>query len=149
MYRRVGQGYLSLGRSLARLVDDYEASGADWHDVERSRFAVQALTSLLAPTNTLTGNPAAIKRAIETGGRSVARGLGHLLDDLRQRQRGPTDHGAQRRLPLPGCTGGRVRGLPCRQVGVPLLTLLALEGGQRLVHPQKCRVHRHRPMLAR
>ena len=83
VYRRVGQGYLSLGRSLARLVDDYEASGADWHDVERSRFAVQALTSLLAPTNTLLGNPAAIKRAFETGGRSVARGLGHLLDDLR------------------------------------------------------------------
>ena len=83
VYRRVGQGYLSLGRSLARLVDDYEASGADWHDVERSRFAVQALTSLLAPTNTLLGNPAAIKRAFETGGRSVARGLGHLLEDLR------------------------------------------------------------------
>ena len=83
VYRRVGQGYLSLGRSLVRLVDDYEASGADWHDVERSRFAVQALTSLLAPTNTLLGNPAAIKRAFETGGRSVARGLGHLLEDLR------------------------------------------------------------------
>lgn len=83
VYRRVGQGYLSLGRSLGRLVDDYEASGADWHDVERSRFAVQALTSLLAPTNTLLGNPAAIKRAFETGGRSVARGLGHLLEDLR------------------------------------------------------------------
>ena len=83
VYRRVGQGYLSLGRSLGRLVDDYEAGGADWHDVERSRFAVQALTSLLAPTNTLLGNPAAIKRAFETGGRSVARGLGHLLEDLR------------------------------------------------------------------
>lgn len=81
-YRRVGQTYLSIGRSLARLVDDYEARGADWHDVERSRFAVQALTALLAPTNTLLGNPAAIKRAFETGGRSIGRGLGHLIDDL-------------------------------------------------------------------
>jgi len=82
-YRRLCQTYLNVGGSLARLVDDYEAGGADWHDTERARFAVQAMTSLLAPTNTLLGNPAAVKRAFDTGGRSVARGLGHLLHDLR------------------------------------------------------------------
>lgn len=84
LYRRVGQSYLSLSRSLARLVDEYEAGGAEWHDVERTRFAVQAFTSLVAPTNTLVGNPAALKRAFETGGRSVVRGLGHLLHDVRR-----------------------------------------------------------------
>lgn len=82
-YRRLGQSYLSLGAALARLVDEYEAGGADWHDVERARFAVQALTALMAPTNTLVGNPAALKRAFETGGRSVLRGFGHLLHDVR------------------------------------------------------------------
>lgn len=82
-YRRLAQTYLSVGQSLDRLVDEYEGRSADWHDVERARFAVQALTSLIAPTNTLLGNPAAVKRAFETGGRSVLRGMGNLLDDLR------------------------------------------------------------------
>jgi polyhydroxyalkanoate synthase subunit PhaC len=82
-YRRLGQSYLSLGAAMGRLVDAYEAGAADWHDVERARFAVQALTSLLAPTNTLLGNPAALKRAFETGGRSVTAGLANLLHDVR------------------------------------------------------------------
>ncbi len=82
-YRRLAQTYLGVADSLTRLVDEYEGSGADWHDVEKARFAVQALTSLIAPTNTLLGNPAAVKRAFETGGRSVLRGVRHLLHDVR------------------------------------------------------------------
>ncbi len=83
VFRRVSQGYLSLAGTLGRLVDDYEGSGADWRDVERARFGVNVLTSLLAPTNTLAGNPAALKRAFDTGGASVLRGLGQLVDDVR------------------------------------------------------------------
>ena len=83
VYRRVAQEYVAVGDALSRLVDRYEESGADWHSVERARFAANALTSLLAPTNTLVGNPAALKRAFDTGGRSVVRGVGHLLHDLR------------------------------------------------------------------
>ncbi|HEU0102510.1 MAG TPA: alpha/beta fold hydrolase [Mycobacteriales bacterium] len=89
-YRRLGQGYLSLTGSLARLVDDYEAAGADWHAVEQARFGVNALSSLLAPTNTLPGNPAALKQAFDTGGASVLRGLGHLLHDLRHNRGMPS-----------------------------------------------------------
>ena len=90
VYRRVAQGYLSLGGSLSRLVDDYEASGRDWRDVERARFGVNALTSLLAPTNTLLGNPAALKRAFDTGGRSLVKGAGNLLHDVRTNGGMPT-----------------------------------------------------------
>ena len=36
----------------------------------------------LAPTNTLIGNPAALRRAFETGGQSVARGMERFLDDV-------------------------------------------------------------------
>jgi polyhydroxyalkanoate synthase subunit PhaC len=89
-YRRLGQAYLAWGSSLTRLVDRYEADGADWRDVERARFAVQALTSTMAPTNTLLGNPAALKRAIDTGGVSVLRGMGRLVDDLRHNGGMPT-----------------------------------------------------------
>ncbi len=83
VYRRLSQAYLAAGGAASRLVDDLEAQGRDRHDVERARFAVNAVTSALAPTNALLGNPAALKRAFDTGGASVLRGLGHLADDVR------------------------------------------------------------------
>jgi polyhydroxyalkanoate synthase subunit PhaC len=82
-FRRLSQTYLAAGAAAGRLVDDLETQGRDWHDIERARFAVNALTSALAPTNQLLGNPAALKRALDTGGGSVLRGLGHLVDDVR------------------------------------------------------------------
>jgi polyhydroxyalkanoate synthase subunit PhaC len=89
-YRRLAQSYVAWSDSLNRLVDDYEASGPDWREVEQARFVLNAWTSALAPTNTLLGNPAALKRAFDTGGRSVVRGLGHLLHDLRHNGGMPT-----------------------------------------------------------
>ena len=89
-YRRLGQAYLAWGSSLTRLIDRYEAEGAHWQDVQRARFAVNALTSGMAPTNTLLGNPAALKRAVDTRGRSVVRGVGNLLGDLRKNGGMPT-----------------------------------------------------------
>ena len=44
---------------------------------------MNALTSAMAPTNTLLGNPAAIKKAFDTGGRSLLRGVRSLVDDVR------------------------------------------------------------------
>ncbi|RBY77288.1 poly-beta-hydroxybutyrate polymerase [Geodermatophilus sp. TF02-6] len=82
-YRRLAQSYLALTGSIERLVDDYATGGGDWREVEGARFVLNALTSAMAPTNTLMGNPAALKRAFDTGGRSVARGLGHMLHDIR------------------------------------------------------------------
>ena len=90
VYRRIGQNYTAWAAAMTRLVDSYEAAGADWRDVERARFALAALTGGMAPTNTLLGNPAAIKRAFDTGGRSVVRGLGNLLGDVRHNGGMPT-----------------------------------------------------------
>jgi len=83
VYRRGGQIYLASGSAASRLVDDLEAQDVDWHDVERARFAVNALTSALAPTNNAIGNPAALKRAFDTAGSSVVRGLRNLAHDVR------------------------------------------------------------------
>jgi hypothetical protein len=46
-------------------------------------MAVSLLTSAVAPTNVLAGNPAALKRTFETGGLSLLRGTRNLVGDLR------------------------------------------------------------------
>ena len=82
-FRRLGQGYLAASATLVRLVDSLEAGGADAAQVERARFASTIVTSALAPTNFVATNPAALKRAFDTGGRSLARGLRAWAGDLR------------------------------------------------------------------
>jgi polyhydroxyalkanoate synthase len=82
VYRRWAQAYLATADSALRLVDDFAAGGADWREVEQARFVANALIAALAPTNTLIGNPAALKRAFETGGRSVVKGMSAMCRDL-------------------------------------------------------------------
>ncbi|HEY6394615.1 MAG TPA: alpha/beta fold hydrolase [Candidatus Binataceae bacterium] len=81
VYRRVMQSYLAWRGAMHDLVNDEKS--VDWKDVEQQRFAVTLLTEALAPTNTLVGNPAALKRAFETAGVSLLRGLGNFISDVR------------------------------------------------------------------
>jgi len=69
--------------AASRLVSDVLAAGAG-DPVEDAKAALAAgfLVDALAPTNFLATNPAAIKRALETGGTSLAAGAGHFVDDL-------------------------------------------------------------------
>src|SRR5437764_2215856 len=78
-YRRVKQTYLAWSKAVDSVV---ESADLDWRTKERARFAAGILTSSLAPTNTLPGNPAALKRVIETGGGSLLAGARHFVDDL-------------------------------------------------------------------
>lgn len=80
LYRRWMQGHLVLGNALHRLVD---AAGVQGVSGARAHFAATLIEGALAPTNTLVGNPAAIKRAFETGGGSLWRGARKLAADLR------------------------------------------------------------------
>ena len=82
-FRRLMQFYLAFGRGVNNLVEDLEQGGADWHTVEQARFASSILVSALAPTNAPWSNPAALKRGFETGGRSLLRGLGNFIGDVR------------------------------------------------------------------
>jgi polyhydroxyalkanoate synthase subunit PhaC len=75
----VRQAYLA-GIQLAA---DVRAAGAgDAGADAKTELATGFLLDALAPTNFLLTNPAALKRAFETGGASLAAGAGNFLDDL-------------------------------------------------------------------
>lgn len=80
VYRRLGQAYLAIETAVTDAVTDADV---DWRTAERARFAAGVLTSALAPTNTLPGNPAALKRAFDTAGVSLLRGARNLVADVR------------------------------------------------------------------
>jgi polyhydroxyalkanoate synthase len=79
-YRRVMQAYLVWRSTMQSMVP--ESANGYWKETEQQRFAVRLLTEALAPTNLLIANPAALKRAFETGGTSLAHGLRNFVDDL-------------------------------------------------------------------
>ena len=82
IYRRVAQTYLAGCQAVDGLLDGVDATG-DRHRAERARFVMNVLTSALSPTNTLVGNPAAIKKTYEDGGANLVRGVENLVSDLR------------------------------------------------------------------
>jgi polyhydroxyalkanoate synthase len=80
LYHRVMQGYLVQSKALVGVVDDVEI---DHKSRERARFALSLFTDAAAPTNALLGNPAALAKAVQTRGHSLATGLSHFGHDLR------------------------------------------------------------------
>ncbi len=80
VYRRVAQAYLASCASIDSVVGNVDL---DHKSEQRARFALSLATEALAPTNALAGNPAAVRKAIATRGRSLVDGTRHLVDDLR------------------------------------------------------------------
>jgi polyhydroxyalkanoate synthase len=69
--------------ATSRLVSDLlEAGSGDAIDDAKAKLATDFLLDAVAPTNFLPTNPAAIKRALETGGTSLVAGAGHFVDDM-------------------------------------------------------------------
>jgi len=81
IYHAMMQAYLAWRAAIHRLVDEVELDGKSR---ERGRFALTLLTEALAPTNTLAGNPAAIKRAFDTAAQSLVSGARHFTADLKE-----------------------------------------------------------------
>jgi poly[(R)-3-hydroxyalkanoate] polymerase subunit PhaC len=78
-YRILAQYYLAWSGALNRLVDEAKL---EKRDAERARFVVSLFVDAMAPTNTLAGNPAAMRKLAETGGASLIRGLENFVKDL-------------------------------------------------------------------
>ena len=54
----------------------------DKRDAERARFVVSLVVDAMSPTNSLAGNPAALKKLVDTGGASLVHGLENFVGDL-------------------------------------------------------------------
>src|ERR1039458_248050 len=80
LYHRMMQSYLAWRTAMHDLVD--QDDGAEWKQAGQQKFAVTLMTEALAPTNALWLNPAALKRAFDTAGRSLGGGLANFMGDL-------------------------------------------------------------------
>ena len=85
-YKRLGQSYLAFCKGAKSIVNE----NADWRTRERAKFALEVTTSALAPTNTLLGNPAALKKAFDTNGKSLLKGMKNFASDVRHNGGMPT-----------------------------------------------------------
>ena len=80
--------YLLNARTLMGLADAVET---DTKTRARIRFAVEQWIAAMAPSNFLAFNAEAQKKAIETQGESIAKGMANLLHDMRQGHVSMTD----------------------------------------------------------
>ena len=82
------QMYLLNARTLMQMADSLQG---DEKTRQRIRFAVQQWIDMAAPSNYLALNPEAQRKAIDSQGESIALGMKHLLDDVRQGHVSQTD----------------------------------------------------------
>ncbi len=78
-YHALLQTYLTWQQSFSAFINDADL---DKKDADRARFVLSLFADTVAPTNTLLGNPVAMKQMYETGGASLVKGLTHMLEDL-------------------------------------------------------------------
>ncbi|WP_307704242.1 class I poly(R)-hydroxyalkanoic acid synthase [Variovorax paradoxus] len=83
--------YLLNGRTMLNMA---EAIDADEKTKARLRFAVEQWMAASSPSNSLALNAEAQKKAIETQGESIAKGIQNLLHDVKQGHLSMTDESA-------------------------------------------------------
>jgi polyhydroxyalkanoate synthase subunit PhaC len=84
----VAEQYLLNARTLMGMAD---AVQGDAKAKAKVRFAVEQWLAATAPSNFLALNPEAQKRAIETNGESIAKGIQNMLADIKQGHMSMTD----------------------------------------------------------
>jgi polyhydroxyalkanoate synthase subunit PhaC len=82
VFRMIQQSYLASAGAMERIVAAM-GDGRSGPGAEQARFAASIITSAAAPTNFLATNPAALKRAFDTGGMSLLRGTRNFARDVR------------------------------------------------------------------
>ncbi len=91
-YQTLKESYLLASEYLIKEVE--ETDGHDTDEQRRLKFHLRQFVDAMAPVNYLLTNPAALKRAFETGGVSLAEGARNLLSDLQEGRVSMTDANA-------------------------------------------------------
>ena len=78
-FHMLGQTYRVFEMWLDRMFDTVEGA---WQEQARARFLASLIKAAMAPSNYLFTNPAALRRAVETGGMSVVSGAMNMMRDL-------------------------------------------------------------------
>jgi polyhydroxyalkanoate synthase len=73
------KAYLAWGDAVSGLVDKTSLSEID---KARAHLVTEILIDAVAPTNAMLTNPAAVRKFVDTGGRSLWSGLQNYFDDL-------------------------------------------------------------------
>lgn len=79
-YKLVKDQYLTNANAAQRAIKEME--GVDDHQRQRLEFFSRQIVEMMSPANFLATNPEALKRAAETEGDSLVRGLENLVRDL-------------------------------------------------------------------
>ena len=79
LFYGVRLGYLAACRAARDLV---ASAALDEETARKAAMATELMLDALAPTNFLPTNPAALKRAFDTAGMSLAKGARNVADDL-------------------------------------------------------------------
>ena len=79
IYRIYLQTYLAWTNSLLQFVDQ---SALGERTKQRVRFVVSLLMDAVAPPNMLFGNPAALKKTLESGGANFLAGMENMVTDI-------------------------------------------------------------------
>ncbi len=87
LLHRAMQAYLAAAQTAEGVVAE---AGLDEADAERVGFVLTNLIDALAPSNNPLLNPAAVKAAIDTGGKSALAGLRHFATDMALAPRVPS-----------------------------------------------------------
>ncbi len=85
------QMYLLNARMLMQMADSVEG---DAKTRQRIRFGVQQWIAMASPSNYLALNPEALRKALDTGGESIAQGMRQLWKDVQQGHLSQTDESA-------------------------------------------------------
>jgi polyhydroxyalkanoate synthase subunit PhaC len=81
-YETLKQLYLLASDYLLQEAEETANGQADTEEQRRLKFHLRQFVEAMAPVNFFLTNPAAIKRAIETGGTSLVDGARNLMSDL-------------------------------------------------------------------
>jgi polyhydroxyalkanoate synthase len=84
VYRTLKEMYLLASDWLIKHGKEVGGSGLDEAERQRLNFHLQQFVDAMSPTLLLVSNPAALRKALETGGASLAAGAQNLLSDLKE-----------------------------------------------------------------